>query len=60
MPIWLRNFTFKSINKWYEDQAEAQEQAEREAKGIQEANTSNMVARPVITPNYTMKAPTKK
>jgi len=48
MPIWLRNFTFKSINKWYEDQAEAQEKAERESKGIQEANASNMVARPGV------------
>jgi hypothetical protein len=60
MPIWLRNYTFRSIQEFYDKEAEAQEEANRKAQGIQQASSANMVARPGITPNYTMKAPTKK
>lgn len=47
MPIWLRRFTWNSVNEWYEKQNEEQQQAtpkEKVPKG------------PNITPTYSTKA----
>ena len=55
MPIWLRKYTYTSIENYYEQQKEAQEEAERKAKGIQKAEAAR-IDRPGIMPNYTTKA----
>lgn len=60
MPIWLRNYTFRSIQEFFDKEYEAQQAADRKAQGITEATSENLIDRPGITPNYTMKAPTKK
>jgi len=47
MPIWLRRFTFNSINEWYKEQ---NEKAEGENK------TPDIPKGPNINPSYTTKA----
>lgn len=37
MPIWLRRFTFKTIEQQINDEAEAQQKAMNKASGIEEA-----------------------
>lgn len=61
MPIWLRNYTFKTIQEFYEKQKEAEEEAEEEARGIENATPQNtQIARPNIkAPTYSTKASTK-
>ena len=52
MPIWLRRFTFKKIQDFYEKRNEAEEHAMEKAQGIQKAK----IDRPDIKPSYTVKA----
>ena len=60
MPIWLRNYTFKSIQEYYEKQEEAQKKASNEAQGIETAKPSKEVQVPAfVKPSYTTKASTK-
>jgi len=60
MPIWLRNYTFKSIQEYYEKQKEAQEKANNEAQGVETAKPSSEVQVPdFIKATYTTKASTK-
>ena len=57
MPIWLRNFTFKKIEEWYEKQNEAQSKQSNTLK-----NNPGFIARPDINPSnvYNASVPTKK
>lgn len=57
MPVWLRKYTFKSIQEFYEKQAEAQEEAMNAAKGVQKASPQNSVQIPdaVKKVSYTTK-----
>jgi hypothetical protein len=57
MPVWLRKYTFKSIQEFYEKQAEAQEEAMNAAKGVQKASPQNSVQVPdaVKKASYTTK-----
>jgi hypothetical protein len=57
MPIWLRNFTFKKIEEWYEKQNEAQSKQSNTLK-----NNPGSIARPDINPSnvYNASVPTKK
>ena len=57
MPIWLRNFTFKKLEEWYEKEKEANEKQNKQLK-----NTSNDIHRPNIDPTnvYNVSMPTKK
>ena len=36
MPIWLRRFTFKTIEQQINEEAEAQQEAMKRASGVQE------------------------
>ena len=51
MPIWLRKFTYKSIEKFYKEQNEANEKASKQIKGKR-----SKIASPNIRPTYTSKA----
>lgn len=57
MPIWLRNFTFKKLEEWYEKEKEANEKQNKQLK-----NTSNNIHRPNIDPSnvYNTSMPAKK
>jgi len=57
MPIWLRNFTFKKIEEYYEKQNEANDKQNNMLK-----NNSKEIARPNINPAnvYNASVPTKK
>ena len=57
MPIWLRNFTFKKLEEWYDKEKEASEKQNKQLK-----NNSNEIHRPNINPNnvYNVSMPTKK
>ena len=57
MPVWLRKYTFKSIQEFYEKQAEAQEEAMNAAKGVQKATPQSSVQIPdaVKKASYTTK-----
>ena len=61
MPIWLRRFTASSIKEHYEKEKEAQEEAHRKAKGIENATSQNTkILKPAIkSPTYSTKASTK-
>lgn len=60
MPIWLRNFTFKSIQEYYEKQREEQKKAHDEAQGLETAKPSSEIQVPdFIKATYTTKASTK-
>lgn len=52
MPIWLRRFTFRKIQDFYDKKSEAEEAAMKKAQGMQKAK----IARPDIRPDYTTKA----
>jgi len=56
MPIWLRNFTFKKLEEWYQKQEEAQNKQQNMLKNSKE------IARPNINPAnvYNASVPTKK
>lgn len=41
MPIWLRRFTFKTIEQQINDEAEAQQEAMNRANGVQELTPEN-------------------
>lgn len=56
MPIWLRKYTFKEIQTFYEQKKEAEEEAVNKAKGVEKAKP---VGPPKIKPAYTTKASTK-
>ena len=43
MPIWLRRYTFKSIQEFYIKEAEAQQEAMDKANGVQKATTQSSV-----------------
>lgn len=45
MPIWLRNFTWQSINEFYEKKAEAEEEAVAKAKGTKTAKPPTYTTR---------------
>jgi len=47
MPIWLRRFTFKSIEEWYEEQNKQQDQPQQ---------NNNIPKGPDISPSYSTKA----
>ena len=47
MPIWLRRFTWNSVNEWYEKQNEEQQQA---------TPKENIPKGPNIAPTYSTKA----
>ena len=57
MPIWLRNFTFKKIEEWYEKQNEA-----NNAQSNMLKNNPKEIARPAINPAnvYNAQVPAKK
>ena len=57
MPIWLRNFTFKKLEEWYEKEKEANENQNKQLKA-----PSNDIHRPNINPSnvYNTSVPTKK
>ena len=61
MPIWLRRYTASSIRDFYEKQKEAEEEAQKKARGIESATPQNtQIARPNIkSPTYSTKASTK-
>jgi len=60
MPIWLRNYTFKSIQEYYEKQQEEQKRISDEAQGIETAKPSPEVKVPdFVKATYTTKASTK-
>lgn len=61
MPIWLRSYTFKAIQEYYEKKREAEEKAYNQARGLEDATSENtQIARPNIKPaTYTTKASTK-
>tara|TARA_R110002153_G_scaffold4836_1_gene22641 strand:- start:4072 stop:4245 length:174 start_codon:yes stop_codon:yes gene_type:complete len=57
MPIWLRNFTFKKIEEYYQKQQEAQSKQSNTLK-----NDPGQIHRPNINPAnvYNASMPTKK
>jgi len=57
MPIWLRNFTFRKLEEWYEKEKEAQSKQQNMLK-----NDPKQIARPNINPSnvYNATVPTKK
>jgi len=57
MPIWLRRFTFKLIQEFYENEKEAQEEMQNKAAGVQKASSQNTVMIPeaVKRASYTTK-----
>jgi hypothetical protein len=57
MPIWLRRFTFKSIQEFYEKEREAQEEMQNKLNGVQQATPQNSVQIPdaVKRATYTTK-----
>ena len=60
MPIWLRNYTFKTIQEYYEKQREEQKRVSDEAQGIETAKASSEVQVPdFIKATYTTNASTK-
>ena len=46
MPIWLRNFTFKKLEEYYDKQNEAQNKANNQLK-----NDPKQISRPNINPS---------
>jgi len=61
MPIWLRNFTFKKIQEFYEKEKEEQEKAMEKARGTQKLeNSTPQISKPNIPqPTYQTKASKK-
>jgi hypothetical protein len=57
MPIWLRRFTFKSIQEFYEKEREAQEEMQNKVTGVQKATSQNTIQMPdaVKKATYTTK-----
>jgi hypothetical protein len=57
MPIWLRNFTFKKLEEYYEKQEEANNKQSNSLK-----NNSKEIHRPNVNPAnvYNATMPTKK
>jgi len=57
MPIWLRRFTFKTIQEFYEKEREAQEEMQNKIAGVQKATSQNSVQVPdaVKKATYTTK-----
>jgi hypothetical protein len=57
MPIWLRRFTFKSIQEFYEKEREAQEEMQNKLAGVQKATPQSSVQIPdaVKRATYTTK-----
>jgi hypothetical protein len=57
MPIWLRNFTFKKLEEYYEKQQEA-----NNAQSNMLKNNPKEIARPAINPAnvYNAQVPAKK
>ena len=48
MPIWLRNFTFKKIQEWYEKKNE-------QNNSNTSSTTKPKISRPNIRPDYKVK-----
>jgi hypothetical protein len=57
MPIWLRRFTFKTIQEFYEKEREAQEEMQNKITGVQKATSQNSIQVPdaVKRATYTTK-----
>lgn len=53
MPIWLRRYTYKSIQEFYEKEAEAQKEAADKAQGIEKATPQNTVQVPDVVKKAT-------
>ena len=53
MPIWLRRYTYKSIQEFYEKEAEAQKEAAAKAQGIEKATPQNTVQVPTAVKKAT-------
>ena len=56
MPIWLRRYTFKEIQTYFEKKQEAEKEAMDKAKGVEKAKPTGP---PKIKPTYSTKASTK-
>jgi hypothetical protein len=61
MPIWLRNYTFKKMEKFYKEEKEAEEKFLASSQGKQTLeNDFTSIQRPDIkAPNYSTKASKK-
>lgn len=46
MPLWLRNFTFQELNRFYEDESKAYEQATKDQNSQTMVDSSGMVKAP--------------
>ena len=57
MPIWLRRFTFKKIQEYFDKQNEEIEKRQQSMQNAQKVKSD--VSRPAIKPDYSFKAPKK-
>jgi hypothetical protein len=55
MPIWLRKFTFRKIQDWFDKQNDEIEKR----KNTMTNTTKTEIARPAINPDYSYKASQK-
>lgn len=57
MPIWLRRFTYRTIQEFYEKEKEAQEEHMNNIQGVQKAQPSTQVQVPEVVrkASYTTK-----
>ncbi len=54
MPIWLRKFTFKKIQQYFDEQVEAQKKSNSNID-ISNPNKSNIPKPPISAPTYVSK-----
>ena len=60
MPIWLRNFTFKKLDEFYKQQAEARKPKKNNDIDLSNPNKSKLLPkRTVSPPTYITKASRK-
>jgi hypothetical protein len=57
MPIWLRKFTFKKIQEYFDKQNEEIEKQKQSMHNAQKIKSD--IARPAIKSDYSVKAPKK-
>ncbi len=55
MPIWLRRFTFKKIQEYFDKQNEEIEKQKQSMQNAQKIKSE--ISRPAIKPDYSFKAP---
>lgn len=56
MPIWLRNFTFKKIQQYYENQNKSQDTVKQ---SIETMKSAGAVSKKITSSTYTTKASKK-